>query len=440
MTNWKSLYQDHHQRVKTLYESAMTSLGYDWMLIDSGTTDVRFLDDLHQPFRVNPHFNYWVPLHQLPDSYLIIRPGKKALLLYCQVTDFWYPVPEEPVGFWSDSFEIEVISGPEAIRKHLPENRSSAVYVGPAGVRFKEMGIKQLNPAHLLNRLHYPRAVKTGFEVACMKEATRSAIAGHQAARDEFFRGGSEFDCHLAYLKASQQMEMDLPYGNIVAINEHAATLHYPLTDKKPKPESDRHSFLLDAGASFFGYSADITRTYSYRKDEFADLVGAMDKEQLALIAQLKVGESYSDSQFRAHAAVGRLLNQFRFSDESADTLVETGVTSTFFPHGIGHLLGLQVHDIAGHAINQTGDLYPRPEGHPFLRLTRPIEAGFVFTIEPGLYFIDPLLSDLKSKPEGRFIRWDRVNSFRKYGGIRIEDNVLMTASGPVNLTRDHWT
>lgn len=439
MTNWKQLYTHHHHTVKNLYESAMSGLGYDWMLIDSGTTDVRFLDDMHYPFRVNPHFNYWVPLNQLPDSYLIIRPGKKALLLYCQVTDFWYPVPDEPVGFWSDSFEIEIISDPGAIRKHLPDNRSSAVYVGPAGVRFKEMGIKQLNPAHLLNRLHHARAVKTDFEVECMKEATRSAIAGHQAARDTFYEGGSEFDCHLAYLKASGQMEMDLPYGNIVAINEHAATLHYPLTDKAAKPETDRHSFLLDAGASCFGYAADITRTYSYRKDEFADLIAALDKEQLALIAQLKTGESYTNTQFRAHEAVGRLLNQFGFSKESATTLVESGVTSAFFPHGIGHLLGLQVHDTAGHSKNPTGDLYNKPEGHPFLRLTRPIEPGFVFTIEPGLYFIDPLLKDLKSKPAGRTVNWDRVESFRKFGGIRIEDNILMTTNGPVNLTRNNW-
>jgi Xaa-Pro dipeptidase len=108
-----------------------------------------------------------------------------------------------------------------------------------------------------------------------------------------------------------------------------------------------------------------------------------------------------------------------------------------FFPHGIGHLLGLQVHDVAGLARDASGAEIPRPDGHPFLRLTRPLEPGFVVTIEPGLYFIGLLLDQARADDRGRRIRWDAVERLRPYGGIRIEDDVVCTAGTPENLTRD---
>ncbi len=108
-----------------------------------------------------------------------------------------------------------------------------------------------------------------------------------------------------------------------------------------------------------------------------------------------------------------------------------------FLPHGIGHLLGLQVHDVGG--LQRTGDggEIARPEGHPYLRLTRPLQPGFVVTMEPGLYFIDQLLEQARADGRGRHINWRRLEPLRAYGGIRIEDDLAVTASGCENLTRD---
>ncbi len=119
------------------------------------------------------------------------------------------------------------------------------------------------------------------------------------------------------------------------------------------------------------------------------------------------------------------------------DEALESGLSSVFFPHGIGHLLGLQVHDVAGLARDSSGTEIPRPEGHPFLRLTRRLEPGFVVTIEPGLYFIDLLLDAARTAGHGGRINWDAVERLRPYGGIRIEDDVACTAGAPENLTRD---
>jgi Xaa-Pro dipeptidase len=116
---------------------------------------------------------------------------------------------------------------------------------------------------------------------------------------------------------------------------------------------------------------------------------------------------------------------------------VSSGVTAVFFPHGLGHPLGLQVHDVAGFQRDECGGTIPRPHGHPYLRMTRVLEAGMVVTIEPGLYFIDMLLQPLRSSAMAREIDWAAVDAMRPYGGIRIEDDVLVTHAAPENLTRD---
>ena len=116
---------------------------------------------------------------------------------------------------------------------------------------------------------------------------------------------------------------------------------------------------------------------------------------------------------------------------------LEQGVTSVFFPHGIGHLLGLQVHDVGGVMGDSQGGERKRPEGHPYLRLTRMLEPGVVVTIEPGIYLIDSLLAAAHEDKRGAHIDWAMVEALRPYGGIRIEDDVATTAGSPENMTRD---
>ena len=121
----------------------------------------------------------------------------------------------------------------------------------------------------------------------------------------------------------------------------------------------------------------------------------------------------------------------------SPEVAVETGVCSAFFPHGLGHGIGLQVHDVAGFAESDRGGSLPKPDGHPYLRLTRTLAPGMAVTIEPGIYFIDMLLEQLKDRGLGPSVDWGRVDAFRPYGGIRIEDDVVCTDDAPLNLTRE---
>ena len=207
--------------------------------------------------------------------------------------------------------------------------------------------------------------------------------------------GGSEFDIQLAYLAAVQQGENEVPYGNIIALNENAAILHYTVLSRQ-KP-AQHHSFLIDAGASFHGYAADITRTYSARDDEFQALINSMNAVQLALVDTLKPGIKYTEVHLKSHELIAQVLADFDFVQLTPEAIVASGISRTFYPHGIGHHLGLQVHDVGGFMADERGTHVAAPDEHPFLRCTRLIEPRQVFTIEPGLYFIDSLLADLKA-------------------------------------------
>ena len=165
-------------------------------------------------------------------------------------------------------------------------------------------------------------------------------------------------------------------------------------------------------------------------------MIAAMDRLQLSLCDAVRAGTDFVDLHLDAHRRIATLLRDAQIISLHADAAVESGLSGVFFPHGLGHLLGLQVHDVGGHLADATGTIRKPPQAHPYLRLTRPLQPGFVVTIEPGLYFIDQLLAAARHGPHRNHIHWSRVEQLRKYGGIRIEDNVHCTDEEPENLTR----
>jgi Xaa-Pro dipeptidase len=269
----------------------------------------------------------------------------------------------------------------------------------------------------------------------CMREANRLAVTGHRAAHLAFEQGLSEFDINLAYLCAVRQGDNQVPYNNIIALNENASILHY--TELEAEAPAESRSFLIDAGANFNGYAADITRTYTNQPGMFADLIQALHTITKNCVHELKPGTSYVQVHALAFKQIAAVLSDFGIVNLSPEDVLGSGMVGTFFPHGTGHFLGLQVHDVAGHVSDDRGTPCPAPAEHPFLRTTRMVEARQVFTIEPGLYFIDSLLADLKATEHSKFVNWNVIDQLRPYGGIRIEDNVIVHRDKNENMTRD---
>ena len=432
--NWSGLFAAHLEVVKKRGAAALASSGYETLLVHSGTPPLLFLDDHHLPFRAQAPFKVWAPLSDAPDSFVFFTPGSKPLLLINQPVDYWHKSPEMPDAYWTPAFDIVSCADRAAARAALPKDLSRTAFIGAPFAELLAWGPAAINPEHLLARLDYARAAKTDYEVAALREANVQGARGHLAAERAFRAGASEFEIALEFMKACGQREQELPYNPIVALNENGAVLHYQFQQRRAPAKL--HSLLIDAGAEFGGYASDITRTHSHHDAEFAALIKKFDELQLKLCAQVRVGLDWRDFHQASYRAISEFLCEIGVINVSADQAIETALTSVFYPHGIGHLLGLQVHDVGGTQGSPEGKQIDRPYNHPFLRLTRKLEDGFVVTVEPGFYFIDQLLDEAKQKPIGKMIEWKRVEQLKKFGGVRIEDDVVARVGAHENLTR----
>ena len=439
MESLAALCKNHIVTLQERTRDVLARFQMDALLIHSGELVNVFLDDHPYPFKVNPQFKAWVPVTQVPNCWLLVDGVNKPKLWFYLPVDYWHNVEPLPTSFWTE--EIDVIALPKAdgIGSQLPAARGNIGYIGPVPERALGLGIAadKINPKGVIDYLHYYRAYKTDYELACMREAQKSAVNGHRAAYEAFQSGMSEFDINQAYLTATGHRDTDVPYSNIVALNEHASVLHYTKLDHRAPAEM--RSFLLDAGAEYNGYAADLTRTWAAHGDnDFAHLIKDVNDEQQALISTMKAGTSYIDYHIQFHQRIAKLLRKHQLvTDMSEEAMVENDLTGPFMPHGIGHPLGLQVHDVAGFMQDDTGTHLAAPSKYPYLRCTRIIEPRMVLTIEPGIYFIESLLAPWREGPFSKHFNWQKIDAMKPFGGIRIEDNVVIHENSIENMTRD---
>jgi Xaa-Pro aminopeptidase len=193
---------------------------------------------------------------------------------------------------------------------------------------------------------------------------------------------------------------------------------------------------LIDAGVDIDGYTSDVTRTYPVdgkftplQRDLYAMLLEA----QVKAVAACKVGVEFKEIHLQAARDIAGGLAGLGLLRGGPDELVETGASALFFPHGLGHLVGLGIRDASGYLPGRPRSTHPVLQ---YLRTDMPLGEGFTTTIEPGIYFIPALLNDpaLRKEHKDR-VDWTRVDRMGDFGGFRIEDNVLVTKKGPVVLT-----
>ena len=421
-TDLAGLYRAHVETLTAHAHETLEAEGFDALAIHSGRMVLKSsFDDQDWPFRPVPELEHWAKV-DWPDVTLVVEAGKSAKLLVVRSDSFWER-PEEPDwGLIRGGLEVEEAGSFDATVKALA-GRKVAVVAHDDAVADALGGA--LNPSGVVDRIHDRRTRKTAYEIACMAEASRIAARGHLAAK-EAFEGGerSELAIHLAYLAATGLDDPQTPYKNIVALNDAAAILHHI----NYRSVAERRSLLIDAGGVHRGYCSDITRTYAAEQNDFAELIGRMVALKDGVLEHIRVGMNYEELHDTSHRLMGSLLVDAGLFDGTAEAAVDTGVTRKLFPHGLGHSLGVQVHDVG---------MKKRPprDDNPFLRNTSDIEAGQVFTIEPGLYFIDSLLNDLKES--GASVKWDRIEALRPFGGIRVEDNIHVLENGIQNLTAE---
>jgi len=420
-------YPAHLAYLQHGYEAALAAHGFDAVVLCGGTAASRNrFDDQFWPLVPTPAFAHWCPLVEA-DAFLVITPGKQPRLVRTLVDDFWETTPApESEHFWRGFCLVEV----------KPGLAGDVLPGGKVAVITRDAGTSPpgtVNPPALLAALDLLRTKKTAYEIECLAEASRRAARGHKRTAQVFQAGApSELEVHLAYLAASEQDELWTPYKGIVALGRHAAVLHH-VAYTRERIAGDT-SLLVDAGAKCLGYGSDITRTHvrggGAAARRFGDLIAHVEALQQEVIRRITPGLSYEDLHDDAHRLLAGALRELGIGRGSADELVARGVTRAVFPHGLGHSLGVTVHDVG---------MKPRPPraDNKFLRNTSVIEPGQVFTIEPGIYVIDALLAPLESDDRKALVDWAAIAELRPFGGIRIEDNVVVEPRGIRNLTRE---
>jgi Xaa-Pro dipeptidase len=437
-----AMYKQHVAVLQERYEETLRLLAeqdiyIDAVVIHSGTETNYYLDDKEVPFLAHAQFNHWVPINR-PDQMVLIVPGETPRYFQEVKDDFWFDQVIDNASWWADCFDIIQLKSAAEVMDHLPAGIRRIAFLGANTDFAAAMGFPSglHNEGNLRNRLDYHRSLKTPYEVETIKAANVMALKGHAAAEVAFHEFKSEKAIHQAYINACGVTDHDLPYHNIVGLDEKSAILHYQ--NRRETPGTDSQVLLVDGGYRLRCYAADITRTFVRETTHpvFYELSKRVNQLQLDLVDLCKVGNPYEDLHKATLSATLDILIDLDLVRGDRDEAEEAGIHRLFFPHGVGHMLGLQVHDVGGFFADETGVLLPPQSEHKHLRMTRTLEDGMVYTIEPGIYFIPVLLNPEREGEKAGMLNWSLIDELLPLGGARFEDNVLITSNGPVNLTR----
>lgn len=278
------------------------------------------------------------------------------------------------------------------------------------------------------------RRAKDDVELDLMRAAAEATWAGHRAGMTRARAGMTErqlqVEIETGFLRAGAERAA---YGSIAAAGPNCAVLH---ATPGERPLGAGELVLVDAGAEVLGYDCDVTRTWpvdaSFTGEQRALYEIVLELQQAA-IGRVRAGVEYKEIHMEAARAVAEGLVDFGLLKGDPDGLVEQDAHALFFPHGIGHLIGLATHDVGGWPEGRERSERP---GLKFLRINLPLEPGYVVTIEPGIYFVRALLCDPALRTQhADSVDWAKADAMLDFGGIRIEDDVVVTDGDPEVIT-----
>lgn len=278
------------------------------------------------------------------------------------------------------------------------------------------------------------RSIKDDFEIEEIEKAVNIAYDMHTTAMKMCKAGVVEREIAGTMEGISLSQGGPVSFPIILTINGQTLHNHY-----HGNTMTEGRMMIADAGAeTTMHYSSDITRTtpvggkFSQRQKEIYEVVL---EANVKAIEAIKPGIEYREVHLLSCKVIAEGLKKLGFMKGDMDAAVKAGAHTLFMPHGLGHMMGLDVHDMEGLGENNVGydEKTKRATqfGTAYLRLGRELQTGFVLTVEPGCYFIPELIEKWKNEgTNAEFINFDKVEEYKDFGGIRIEDDILVTESG----------
>jgi len=380
---------------------------------------------LDQAYPFLPHPSYY---------WLTARRREQEVVLYSKNTgwvEFHKEISKEQVLWEGAKTDLLLVQNGRDIKEleaFLKSGRFSAIY-NLGQFSGDASGEQRYNLDAVLNRV---RRIKDEAEIKLIRNIAKITALGYRKISQLLKPGISEKELQIAY---ESELYLNgvhaMPYDTVVGSGSNAAILH---TLPGAKTINEKELVLIDAGADIYDYCVDVTRTFASSEN--------MDSRQKALYSLVlnaqescmqmcMPGVQWRDVHTRAATVFTQGLLDLGILKGSFSDLIEREVIALFFPHGVGHLVGLRVRD--------TGQEENKDARKCFgvkLRVDLQLMPGHLITVEPGLYFIEALLSD--SENISRFrneINWQELEKWKGIGGVRIEDNILISETGSENLT-----
>ena len=416
------------------------------LIMGNNDAPKNYLDNVYS-FRQDSHFLYYAGVNETGMAMLIEPDGRDILFgRPYDPDDLVWHGPRPHVGDHATATGFGASMDISTLKTEIDRLVAAGVrihYLPPyrAERAFQLADLLDANPQRISNGVSddlvravcTQRTIKTDEEIVEIENALGVTAEMYRVAMTEARPGRREFE--IAGLMQARALELGLQPAFTPIVSVHGEVLH---NHSYENTLADGDLLLMDSGAeSAGGYASDITRTfpvngrYSDRQRQIYEVVLAA---QMAVISAAAPAHDNREMHRLAARTIAGGLTALGLMKGNPDDAVEVGAHALFFPHGIGHMMGLDVHDM-----EDLGDIVGYPEGEErstqfglaFLRMTRPLEPGFVITVEPGIYFIPALMDQWRGENRhAQFIDYDRANEFRDFGGIRIEDDILITENG----------
>ncbi|MFA6004645.1 MAG: aminopeptidase P family protein [Elusimicrobiota bacterium] len=422
-----------------LHRQALSRRLPDGLILLSGGSPLARNADNDYDFRQGSDFLYLCGVEE-PNCHLLIDPRRGRHTLFVPRIDnlhrVWLghvPSPAEARGRFGVAHVAYADTLPGLLRQARRGYRK--VYADKPTLRTHAKALRGLHaePAALQDALAGLRACKTPGELALIARACRATDAAHLAAMRAARPGQREYEVQAVFEAACRKAGMrSQAFSTIAAGGANSAVLHYHHNDARLKSGG---LLLLDAGAECRGYAADVTRTFPISgrfTGRQKDIYSVVLETQKSCISRARPGLLSADLHMHSMTMIAEGLKSLRLLRGDTAGLVENGAVRLFYPHGLGHLMGLDVHDVTGGKKRQVKNPYKVA-----IRFVARLEPGFVMTIEPGIYFIPALINDPANRRKYQAaIDFARVEKFLDFGGVRIEDDIVIRPGPAQNLTR----
>lgn len=447
-------------RMKLLDALGTTSISADALILMGGCELPVYNSDTVWDFKQESNFQYLFGVKEPGCLGLIILGSRKSFLFiprfpkeYAQ----WMGEIKSPQWF-KETYLVDEVFYVDEMEKVLSQtlsvqsllwydftNLDSGISLPrpsfPGSAEFKFVDGPAM--AHALNEL---RLVKSSQEIEILQYTNDVSSRAHIETMREIYTKRLPGVMGMEHF-AETNFRYHSGLGGCARVGYHCiacsgvnnAILHYGHAgEPNNKPVDENSLRLLDMGAEYHCYTADVTVTFPTNgkfSEEQRLIYEAVWKAVEAVERSIKPGVDYRDMhRLSQRVILEELVRTTKLFNGTVDELVSNHISSVFYPHGLGHSLGLDVHDVGGYLPGLTKDR--SDESIKGLRLGRALKEGMVITVEPGFYFIDYLLDELRSDPvKSKFVSWEELDRFRAVGGVRIEDNVVITTDGCRVLT-----